>query len=109
MKIDKETIMLFGGGLLAGYLICKFMSKSSAPMSAPAPAPQGDAPVEFGADGLMRAENISYMKPRIKPPRRGGSPQPIPMGGNNPIPIGGINPIGSPPPPINAPRTSKRK
>ena len=93
MKIDKQTLMLFGGGLLAGYLICKFMTKS-------------DAPVQFGADGLMRAENISYMKPRIKPPRRGGSPQPIPMGGNNPIPIGGINPIGSPP--INAPRTSKR-
>ena len=32
MKIDKETIMLFGGGLLVGYLICKFMSKSNAPM-----------------------------------------------------------------------------
>jgi hypothetical protein len=28
MKIDKQTLMLFGGGLLAGYLICKLMSKS---------------------------------------------------------------------------------
>ena len=45
MKIDKETIMLFGGGLLAGYLICKYMSKSSAPMSEPAPAPQGEEQV----------------------------------------------------------------
>ena len=29
MKIDKQTLMLFGGGLLAGYLICKFMTKSN--------------------------------------------------------------------------------
>jgi hypothetical protein len=35
MKIDKQTIMLFGGGLVVGYLICKFMSKSSTPMSQP--------------------------------------------------------------------------
>jgi len=63
MNIDKQTLMLFGGGLFAGYLICKYMSKSSAPMSVP--APQGDAPVEFGADGLMRAG--------------GGSPTPMPM------------------------------
>jgi hypothetical protein len=35
MKLDKTTLMLFGGGLLVGYLICKFMSKSNAPMLAP--------------------------------------------------------------------------
>ena len=29
MKIDKQTLMLFGGGLVAGYFICKFMSKSN--------------------------------------------------------------------------------
>lgn len=61
MKIDKETIMLFGGGLLAGYIICKFTSKSSAPMSEP--APQSDAPMEFGADGL-----ITRVKKIINPP-----------------------------------------
>ena len=37
MKIDKQTLMLFGGGLFVGYLICKFMSKSSTPMSQPLP------------------------------------------------------------------------
>jgi len=40
MKIDKETLMLFGGGLLVGYLICKFTSKSSVKMAEPLPAPQ---------------------------------------------------------------------
>jgi len=35
MKLDKMTLMLFGGGLLAGYLICKFMSKSTAPIAPP--------------------------------------------------------------------------
>lgn len=35
MKLDKQTLMLFGGGLVVGYLICKFMSKS--PMSQPLP------------------------------------------------------------------------
>ena len=42
MKLDKQTLMLFGGGLIVGYLICKFMSKSTAPMVEPAPAPQGE-------------------------------------------------------------------
>ena len=46
MKLDKQTIMLFGGGLVLGYLICKFTTKS-------------DAPVQFGSDGLMRAGNSS--------------------------------------------------
>ena len=45
MKIDKETIMLFGGGLLVGYLICKFMSKSSVKMAEPLPASQGEGQV----------------------------------------------------------------
>lgn len=58
MKLDKQTIMLFGGGLVLGYLICKFTSKS-------------DAPVSFSSDGLMRAGS--------------NSPQPTPMGGVNPI------------------------
>jgi hypothetical protein len=40
MKLDKQTIMLFGGGLLVGYLICKFMSKSTDTMAQP--APQGE-------------------------------------------------------------------
>jgi|694.fasta_scaffold39632_11 hypothetical protein len=69
MKIDKETIMLFGGGLLVGYLFCKYMSKSSAPMSQPAPVSQGDAPVEFGADGLMRApRGASHSNPTSTAP-----------------------------------------
>jgi hypothetical protein len=37
MKIDKTTLMLFGGGLLVGYLICKYMSKSTDLVSTPAP------------------------------------------------------------------------
>lgn len=74
MKLDKQTIMLFGGGLLVGYLICKYMSKSSAPMSQPAPAPQGDAPVEFGADGLMRAPRVaSHSNPFSTQPNGSGN------------------------------------
>jgi hypothetical protein len=46
MKLDKQTIMLFGGGLVLGYLICKFTTKS-------------DAPVSFSSDGLMRAGSSS--------------------------------------------------
>jgi hypothetical protein len=42
MKLDKQTILLFGGGIFLGYLICKFMSKSNASMSTPAPTSQGD-------------------------------------------------------------------
>lgn len=63
MKLDKETLMFFGGGLVLGYFVCKFMSKSTEKMSEP--APQVNAPVAFGADGLMRAG--------------GGSPTPMPM------------------------------
>lgn len=29
MKINTQTIMLFGGGLVLGYVICKYMSKST--------------------------------------------------------------------------------
>lgn len=43
MKLDKQTIMLFGGGLIVGYLICKFMSKSNAPIAEPAPQNQEQA------------------------------------------------------------------
>jgi hypothetical protein len=74
MKIDKQTLMLFGGGLLAGYLFCKFMSKN-------------DAPVGFSADGLMRAESDSHSKPHI-------GANPISNGGT-PITMGGIDPFGS--------------
>jgi hypothetical protein len=45
MKLDKQTIMLFGGGLVVGYLICKLMSKSSVKMVEPVPVPQGEAQV----------------------------------------------------------------
>jgi|688.fasta_scaffold515393_3 hypothetical protein len=45
MKLDKQTIMLFGGGLVVGYLICKLMSKSSVKTAEPVPAPQGEAQV----------------------------------------------------------------
>ena len=45
MKLDRQTIMLFGGGLIVGYLICKFMSKSNAPISQPLPSPQSDEQV----------------------------------------------------------------
>ena len=75
MKIDKTTLMLFGGGLVLGYLICKFTTKS-------------DAPVSFSSDGLMRAGS--------------NSPQPTPMGsiplfGSTGVlkPHIGANPIGS--------------
>jgi hypothetical protein len=42
MKLDKQTLMLFGGGLIVGYLICKFMSKSNAPMAEPAPVSESE-------------------------------------------------------------------
>lgn len=45
MKLDKQTILLFGGGLLVGYLICKYMSKSSVSSVEPIPAPQGNEQV----------------------------------------------------------------
>lgn len=81
MKLDKQTIMLFGGGLVLGYLICKFMAKS-------------DAPVGFSADGLMRAGDLPNSKPHI---------------GANPIGSSGThsNPISSSP--LNAPRISRRR
>jgi hypothetical protein len=89
MKIDKQTLMLFGGGLLVGYLICKFMSKS-------------DAPVQFGADGLLR-EPIGNKKPNIGATPMGSSGTFTTLGGINPInsgypqpiPMGGTDPIGS--------------
>ena len=56
MKIDKQTLMLFGGGIIAGYFICKYMSKPKESVMTSMPQ---DAPVEFGADGLMRAGNNS--------------------------------------------------
>ena len=74
MKLDKTTLMLFGGGLLAGYLFCKFMSKN-------------DAPVGFSADGLMRAESDSHSKPHIGATPMGSS--------GTPITTGVIDPIGS--------------
>jgi hypothetical protein len=45
MKLDKQTIMLFGGGLVVGYLICKLMSNSSSKMAQPAPVSQVEAQV----------------------------------------------------------------
>lgn len=32
MKLDKQTLLLFGGGLVLGYLICKYTNKSNAPI-----------------------------------------------------------------------------
>lgn len=81
MKIDKQTLMLFGGGLLAGYLICKFTTKS-------------DAPVGFSADGLMRAGDLPNSKPHI-----GATPIGSSSTHSNPISIS----------PINAPIISRRR
>jgi hypothetical protein len=98
MKIDKQTLMLFGGGLLAGYLICKFTTKS-------------DATVQFGADG----------RPRVS--RRRTNPFPTSIGstflGSTGVlkPHIGATPIGSSSThsnpisisPINAPIISRRR